>query len=249
MCLEELAGAVVADGDRGGDAGVEARDRLASRASRSRRSCSAAVSPTRSGPSRCRFGVPSRKRIRSISFSACFISSMDSSRVSLGEVVVAPVLLHLGVDEVLVDRRQLAGQDLVEQLDDLGVPLHGRLLVLGAVETADDQALIRRPAARPRPSDASSASIVGRHPPHRAPAPQRAATRSASSAPLTISATICRSFTASHWHTSTGTVCQVPSPLCQGTRTSAVMGPTIGRRRPSRQVRDGSRRMPPPAGR
>ena len=34
---------------------------------------------------------------------------------------------------------------------------------------------IRRPAARPGRGDASSASIVGRHPPHRAPAPQRSA--------------------------------------------------------------------------
>ncbi len=44
----------------------------------------------------------------------------------VGEVLVAPVGLHLGVDEVLVDRRELGGQHLVEQLDDLAVALHGR---------------------------------------------------------------------------------------------------------------------------
>ena len=43
----------------------------------------------------------------------------------LGEALVAPVVAHLGVDEVLVDRRQLGGEHLVEQLDDVGVSLHG----------------------------------------------------------------------------------------------------------------------------
>ena len=42
-----------------------------------------------------------------------------------GELRAAPVLLHLGVQEVLVDRGQLRGQLLVEELDDLGVALHG----------------------------------------------------------------------------------------------------------------------------
>ena len=63
--------------------------------------------------------------MRSISFSEWCISSIDSSRSLAGEVLVAPVVLHLGVDEVLVDRRELGGQDVVEQLNDLGVALHG----------------------------------------------------------------------------------------------------------------------------
>ena len=42
----------------------------------------------------------------------------------VGQALVAPVVLHLGVDEVLVDRRQLSGQDVVEQLDDLRRRLH-----------------------------------------------------------------------------------------------------------------------------
>jgi hypothetical protein len=37
----------------------------------------------------------------------------------VGQTLVAPVLLHLVVDEVLVDRRELGGQHIVEQLDDL----------------------------------------------------------------------------------------------------------------------------------
>ena len=42
----------------------------------------------------------------------------------LGEAVVAPVRAHLRVDEVLVDRRQLRGEHVVEELDDVGVTLH-----------------------------------------------------------------------------------------------------------------------------
>ena len=56
--------------------------------------------------------------------SASFISSIDSSRFLLGEPLVAPVLAHLGVDEVLVDRRQLGGEDLVQDLDDLRIAAH-----------------------------------------------------------------------------------------------------------------------------
>ena len=148
---------------------------------------------------------------------------MDSALGVLREVGVAPVLLHLGVDEVLVDGRELAGEDLVEQLDDLGVPLHGALLRSAGGRAAG---VIRRPAARPGRATTSSASIVGRQPPHRAPAPQRAATSSTSSAPSTISATICRSFTASQWQTSTGTGYASPFPLVSSTpNTSAIRLP------------------------
>src|SRR5690606_2743868 len=45
----------------------------------------------------------------------------------LGEFGQAPVLLHLGVQEVLVDRGELAGQLFVEQRDDLVVATHGVL--------------------------------------------------------------------------------------------------------------------------
>jgi hypothetical protein len=41
------------------------------------------------------------------------------------EPVVAPVLAHAGVDEVLVDRGQLVGEDLVQGVDDLIVSTHG----------------------------------------------------------------------------------------------------------------------------
>jgi hypothetical protein len=43
----------------------------------------------------------------------------------LGEFLQAPVLQHLGVQEVLVDRGQLVVERLVEEFDDLGVALHG----------------------------------------------------------------------------------------------------------------------------
>ncbi len=49
-----------------------------------------------------------------------------------GELRPAEVLLHLGVQEVLVDGGQLGGQLLVEELDDLGVALHGGALLLSA---------------------------------------------------------------------------------------------------------------------
>jgi hypothetical protein len=47
----------------------------------------------------------------------------------LGQLGVAPVVLHLGVQEVLVDGGQLGGQLLVQEFDDLLVASHGRLLV------------------------------------------------------------------------------------------------------------------------
>ena len=43
------------------------------------------------------------------------------------EPFVAPVVAHLGVDEVLVHRGQLRGEDLVEQLDDTSVAVHADL--------------------------------------------------------------------------------------------------------------------------
>jgi hypothetical protein len=41
-----------------------------------------------------------------------------------GELGEAPVLLHLGVQEVLVDRGELARELLVQQRDDLVVATH-----------------------------------------------------------------------------------------------------------------------------
>ena len=81
--LEQVAAAVVALVDAERDAAVEALDRVASRARGRGCSCSGTVSPTRTVPSRCRLGTPSRYRMRSISSSASFISSIDSSRKCL----------------------------------------------------------------------------------------------------------------------------------------------------------------------
>src|ERR1700678_3053664 len=44
----------------------------------------------------------------------------------LAEVLVAPVQAHPGVQEVLVDGGQLAGEHFVQDVDDAGVALHGR---------------------------------------------------------------------------------------------------------------------------
>ena len=42
----------------------------------------------------------------------------------LGEAPIPPVVTHLGVDEVLVDRRQLTGEHVVEHLEDVVVASH-----------------------------------------------------------------------------------------------------------------------------
>jgi hypothetical protein len=44
--------------------------------------------------------------------------------VLLAELGVAPVVVHLGLDEVLVDGREFDGQRGVERVDDLGVAFH-----------------------------------------------------------------------------------------------------------------------------
>src|SRR5262249_13404349 len=44
--------------------------------------------------------------------------------ILLRETVVSPVLAHLGVQEVLVDADELAGEHVVQRLDDLLAPLH-----------------------------------------------------------------------------------------------------------------------------
>ena len=72
----------------------------------------------------------------------------------LRERLVAPVVEHLVVDEVLVHGRELGGEDLVEQLDDLSVSSHAPRLAVnvdeltGSVEqrVVLEQLLQRRPA-------------------------------------------------------------------------------------------------------
>ena len=49
------------------------------------------------------------------------------------EAVVAPVLAHLAVDEVLVDRGELRGEHVVEDVDDFAVALHGRKRITTAL--------------------------------------------------------------------------------------------------------------------
>ena len=45
----------------------------------------------------------------------------------LGQAGKAHVGVHLAVDQVLIDRSQLAGQQVVEDVDDFLVALHGNL--------------------------------------------------------------------------------------------------------------------------
>ncbi len=42
----------------------------------------------------------------------------------VGQMAIAPVLAHLGVNEVLIDRRQLGRQHIVQDLEDLGISTH-----------------------------------------------------------------------------------------------------------------------------
>ena len=62
-------------------------------------------------------------------FSACTISSERLGPRVLRQFGEVPVVLHLGVQEVLIDRRQLAGQLLVEQTEDFGITLHEWILL------------------------------------------------------------------------------------------------------------------------
>ena len=70
-----------------------------------------------------------------MSASASFISSIDSSRNCCASRLVAPVVAHLGVDEVLVDRRELGGEHLVEQFDDGRIALHATRVAMLRVQS------------------------------------------------------------------------------------------------------------------
>ena len=45
----------------------------------------------------------------------------------LEQPLISPVLAHSRVEHVLVDRRQLAGEELVQEPEDLGIALHESL--------------------------------------------------------------------------------------------------------------------------
>ena len=115
--------------------------------------------------------------------------------VVLRERLVAPVVEHLVVDEVLVDRGELGGEDLVEQFGDLGSRAHAR-----------EATAARRPIHGERCS-----SEWWRAAP-RAPASSRRTRRPRRSgrsaprrwcAPRATSSSITRSVTARQWHTYT----------------------------------------------
>ena len=58
-----------------------------------------------------------------------------------GQFLQSPVLVHLGVQEILVDGDQLVAEDPVEKFDNFRVTLHGTLLLsiywVGAAPTVD----------------------------------------------------------------------------------------------------------------
>jgi hypothetical protein len=89
-----------------------------------------------------------------MSSSASYISSIDSWRTEPAET---PVAEHLGVDEVLVDRRQLGGQHLVEELDDLVVGAHAETFGVGGSGLTD---LVENPAHRRETTAAAGAGIA-----------------------------------------------------------------------------------------
>src|SRR5262249_30054596 len=69
---------------------------------------------------------------------------------ALGETEVAPVPAHLRVQEVLVHRRELPGEDLVEQLEDLLVALHDRRPADGWIVVRPSPARAPRRVSAPR---------------------------------------------------------------------------------------------------
>ena len=125
-----------------------------------------------------------------MSASASFISSIDSSRIFSAEPLVAPVVAHLGVDEVLVDRRELGREDLVQELDDAGESPASGHPIAGRQAAAASRAATQR---------SRSASIAGRHPPHSEPAPQWSATSAAVTAPRPMASSTKWSETTWQW--------------------------------------------------
>ncbi len=144
-----------------------------------------------------------------------------------GDLLVAPVLAHLVVDVVLVDRREFGGQDIVQSGDDFRIALHASSFGLDSHGT-------RRPraheggqgkrgwgaqgaelvgfAARARgsvwracwPQPARSSARRGRHPPQPAPAEQREAISSQVRAPRRASSRTSRSVNPVQWQTIMG---------------------------------------------
>src|SRR5262245_54888316 len=99
----------------------------------------------------------------------------------------SPVLEHLRVDEVLVDRRELVGEDLVEPLDDLRIALHQ------AVSAATGGA---QPPALPFSAATVSWTSAIAHDVHRpqpSPTPSPRARSSGERAPSSAAWTIWRS--------------------------------------------------------
>jgi hypothetical protein len=176
----------------------------------------AAVSPVWRVPNRRRLGWPSRQRIRSTSSSASFISLIESDRNCPARRSSPPFGQHLGVERVLVDRRQLSRQDLVQETGHVLVSTHhcssawfngptrfnGPTGIVGDARTESvegDQAT----DASPRAGRASKASIRAWserwQPPQPPPARHRLVTSATVRAPETIAASTVRSLTALQW--------------------------------------------------
>src|SRR5690606_10557568 len=90
----------------------------------------------------------------------------------------APVLQHLGMQEVLVDRGELVVERLVEVFDDLGIALHG---LAPAWVDAGDSSAIGAPMAERESWSSPSATRRRDHAPARAPGQAARASGSSSS--------------------------------------------------------------------
>src|SRR5690606_8949143 len=155
----------------------------------------------------------------------------------------APVLQHLGVQEVLVDRGEFVVERLVEELDDLGIALHGMPPTgLGMPGTlASDEAPcrnanrdhpqmqfpLRRPRAqaarargsstktrRARASDSSRASAVPMQLPQLEPQPVRMVSSAMLPQPAAAASRIWWSVTPLQTQTYTALLAELGRPHC-----------------------------------
>src|SRR5262245_48145683 len=106
----------------------------------------------------------------------------------VGQPLVAPVGAHAGVDEVLVDRGELVGEELVQDLQDLRVTFHAGRNATGIRRPGQSA---HRPLSRAHsaaPAASSISWIIGRHAPHPVPAPHASPTASTVRAPAAMDA-------------------------------------------------------------
>ena len=146
-----------------------------------------------------------------------------------GEAGVAPVRAELAVQEVLVHRGELAGEDLVEHPDDVGVTLHrvstpwlGERCAAdatGARRVSEGAGLRSGGGRGARRASLMIRSIVSRHEPQPSPAPAADATAATSGAPHDASASVMSaSLRTRQWQTIIGKPYLSPAEVSRGRR-------------------------------